>query len=211
MTTTRRLRILLVDDHIIVRIGTIEAIASEPTMEVVGELSGGENIVERYGDLRPDVVLMDYRLTGRDGVASTRDLLAAFPGARVLFLSVYDGEDDIGRALQAGAKGYLSKNAETEELLDAISTVARGECYLPTELRNKLQRQQQRRPLTEREHEVLVLLVEGLSNKEIGDRLSLSLATVKLHISNLLAKLDVEDRTQAAVTAVRRGLIHLDD
>ncbi|MDQ8190530.1 response regulator transcription factor [Roseibacillus persicicus] len=205
------IRTLIVDDHIIVRIGTIEAIASDPGMTVVGELAAGEEVCSAYASLQPDVVLMDYRLTGIDGAEATKRLLEEHPEARVLFLSVYDGEDDVGRAVEAGARGYLSKGAETSELLDAIQTIASGGTYFPAELTAKLERQKLRRPLTTRELEVLNLLIEGLSNKEIASALELSLATVKLHVSNLLVKLDVLDRTQAAVTAVRRGLVHLDD
>lgn len=195
----------------IVRIGTIEAVEAEDDITVVGELAAGEQIIEAYERTRPNLILMDCRLNGIGGTETTEKLLAKHPDVPILFLSVYDGEEDIGRAVAAGAQGYLSKNAETIELLDAIRTVAGGGEYFPAKIIQKLKTQQNRKALSVREMEVLRLLVDGQSNKEIVENLHISMPTVKLHVSNLLMKLEVADRTQAVLAAVRRGIVHLDD
>jgi len=173
-------KVLVVDDHVLVRIGTIEAIESDGDIEVVAELSSGEGVVETYRKHVPDVVVMDFRMPGKDGAEATKDLVEQFPEAKVLMLSVYDGEEDVWKAMDAGAMGYLLKAADTESLIEAIETLAQGEKYVPAHLAQKLNKRDGRRHLTERELQVLALVVDGFSNKEIADNLTISLATVKL-------------------------------
>lgn len=210
-TPSRIVTILLVDDHILVRLGLIEVIETHGGMRVVADVSCGSEAIDSYEHHKPDVVVMDYRMPGESGAEVTRKLVDKHPSAKVLILSVYEGEEDLGRAVDAGAMGYLSKGVDTGDLLDAISSLAKGRPYFPARIIKKLQRRQTRGHLTEREMATLALLVQGMSNKEISEVLSISVATVKLHISNLLEKMGVSDRTQAAIAAVQRGLIHLDD
>ncbi len=206
----RKIRVLIVDDHAMMRLGLVEAIAGERDLTLVGEAANGTQCLEQYRKHQPDVVTMDFRLPGADGAESTTRLRAEFPDARVVVLSVFEGEEDIWRAVEAGAMGYVSKSAEVEEVLEAVRCVVGGKTYFPAPIATKLASRRTRDALTPREHQVLHHIVAGLSNKEIAAALHMSEATVKLHISNTLAKLHVADRTQAAIVAVQRGIIHLD-
>jgi DNA-binding NarL/FixJ family response regulator len=206
----RKIRVLIVDDHAMMRLGLAEAIAGERDLALVGEAASGEQCLEQYRQHEPDVVTMDFRLPGADGAESIAQLRAAFPEARVVVLSVFEGEEDIWRAVEAGAMGYVSKAAEVEEVLDAIRCIFAGESYFPAPIAAKLAARRTRDTLSPRERQVLRHIVAGLSNKEIAAALHMSEATVKLHISNTLGKLHVTDRTQAAIVAVQRGIIHLD-
>ncbi|TLD71272.1 response regulator transcription factor [Phragmitibacter flavus] len=206
----RKIRILIVDDHAMMRLGLAEAIAAERDFNLIGEASNGTQALHFYREHQPDVVTMDFRIPGPDGAESTAMLRAEFPDARIVLLSIFEGEEDIWRAVQAGASGYVSKSAEIEELLEAIRVVHTGGTYFPAAIAAKLAARQTRDNLTPRELQALRHIVAGFSNKEIAARLHMSEATVKLHISNTLAKLNVADRTQAAIIAVRRGIIHLD-
>lgn len=206
----RKIRVLIVDDHAMMRLGLVEAIAGERDLTLVGEAANGTQCLEQYRKHQPDVVTMDFRLPGADGAESTAQLRAEFPDARVVVLSVFEGEEDIWRAVEAGAMGYVSKSAEVEEVLEAIRCIVAGKTYFPAPIASKLASRRTRDALTPREHQVLHHIVAGLSNKEIAATLHMSEATVKLHISNTLAKLHVADRTQAAIVAVQRGIIHLD-
>jgi len=206
----RKIRVLIVDDHAMMRLGLVEAIAGERDLTLVGEAANGPQCLEQYRKHQPDVVTMDFRLPGADGAESTAHLRTEFPDARVVVLSVFEGEEDIWRAVEAGAMGYVSKSAEVEEVLEAIRSVVGGETYFPAPIATKLASRRMRDALTPREHQVLHHIVAGLSNKEIAATLHMSEATVKLHISNTLSKLHVADRTQAAIVAVQRGIIHLD-
>lgn len=206
----RKIRVLIVDDHAMMRLGLVEAIAGERDLTLVGEAANRTQCLEQYRKHQPDVVTMDFRLPGADGAESTANLRAEFPSARVVILSVFEGEEDIWRAVEAGAMGYVSKSAEVEEVLEAIRSVFGGKTYFPAPIAAKLASRRMRDALTPREHQVLHHIVAGLSNKEIAGTLHMSEATVKLHISNTLAKLHVADRTQAAIVAVQRGIIHLD-
>jgi DNA-binding NarL/FixJ family response regulator len=206
----RKIRVLIVDDHAMMRLGLVEAIAGERDLTLVGEAANGTQCLEQYRKHQPDVVTMDFRLPGADGAESTSRLRAEFPDARVVVLSVFEGEEDIWRAVEAGAMGYVSKSAEVEEVLEAVRCVVGGKTYFPAPIATKLASRRTRDALTPREHQVLHHIVAGLSNKEIAGALHMSEATVKLHISNTLAKLHVADRTQAAIVAVQRGIIHLD-
>lgn len=206
----RKIRVLIVDDHAMMRLGLSEAITGERDMTLVAEAVNGPQAIELYRKHEPDVVTMDFQLPGPDGAESTAQLRAAFPDARIVLLSVFEGEEDIWRAVEAGAMGYVSKSAEIEEVLEAIRNVFAGESYFPAAIAKKLAARRNRDTLTSRELEVLRHIVAGLSNKEIVTALNMSEGTVKLHISNTLAKLHVADRTQAAIVAVQRGIVHLD-
>ncbi|MEM1084954.1 MAG: response regulator transcription factor [Verrucomicrobiota bacterium] len=205
------IKVLLVDDHMLVRVGLIEVIETHGGMKVVADVANGEEALVAYESHRPDVVVMDFRMPGESGADTTRRLIERHPDAKVLILSVYEGEEDVGRAVQSGARGYLSKGVDTADLLDAITSLAEDRPYFPARIAQKIRKRDERGRLTEREMTTLELLVQGMSNKEISQELSISVATVKLHISNILEKMEVSDRTQAAIAAVQRGVVHLDD
>ena len=207
----RKIRILIVDDHAMVRFALAEAISGEPDLTLIAEAANGSEALELYRKHRPDVVTMDFQLPGADGAASTAALRAEFPDAHVLLLSVFEGEEDIWRAVQAGALGYVSKSAEIAEVLEGIRELAGGREYFPAAIAARLNARRSRDTLSPRELQVLRAIVAGCSNKEISSSLGLSEAAVKLYISNTLAKLGVADRTQAAIQAIRRGIVHLDD
>src|SRR5215467_6869173 len=199
------IRILVVDDHTVVRMGLKAMIDSQPGMQVIGEASNGPQAVELFRRLAPDVVLMDLRLPGMSGIQATKEIRAGFPAARVVVLTTYDGDEDIYRALQAGARGYLLKDAIREELLVAIQSVHHGLKHIPPAIAARLADRIPVSELTARELEVLALIVKGLSNSDISESLSISRGTVKAHINSIFSKLGVSDRTQAATTALQRG------
>lgn len=206
----KKIRVLIVDDHAMMRLGLGEAIEGERDMTLVGEAGTSAQALERYRQHRPDVITMDFQLPDADGAETTAALREEFPEARVVMLSVFEGEEDIWRAVQAGASGYVPKSAEVEEVIEAIRAVHTGDVWFPAAISAKLDARRTRAPLTPREMQVLREIVAGRSNKEIATALHMAEATVKLHISNTLAKLEVNDRTQAAIVAVQRGIVHLD-
>lgn len=208
-TTTNPLRIMVVDDHPIVRQGLVALINTEPGMTVIAEASDGGQAVALFKQHRPDITLMDLRLPVLSGVEATTAIRKEYPQARIIILTTYDGDEDIYRALQAGAQSYLLKDMFGEELLQAIRTVHAGLRRIPAAVAERLAERINSQALTARELEVLKLIVKGKSNKEIGADLSISEATVKTHINNILSKLGVSDRTQAATTALQRGIVHL--
>ncbi|MDE3104705.1 MAG: response regulator transcription factor [Acidobacteriota bacterium] len=201
---------MIVEDHHIVRKGFIALLQMVEDFTIVAEAADGQQAVGLYREHRPDVVLMDLRLPVMGGVDTIRAIRQEFPAARIIVLTTFDGDEDIYRALQAGAKSYLLKGMEGEELVQAIRTVHRGKSSLPPEVAERLAERLAGPQLTEREVDVLRLIVAGNSNREIGAALFISEATVKTHINNLLSKLGVSDRTQAATTALQRGIVHLD-
>ena len=203
-------RIMVVDDHVMIRMGLVEAINAESDLKVVGQAGNGEEALKVYPKSKPDVVIMDFQMPGMDGASSTEKLRENHPDARVLLLSMYEGEEDIWRSVEAGAMGYLSKSSEADDILSAIRHLMAGDTYFPPAIAAKLEARRKRASLSPRELQVLKEIVAGRSNKEIVAALSISEATVKLHISHLLAKLGVMDRTQAAIEAVRQGIVHLD-
>ncbi len=204
------IRVLVADDHHVVRSGIAASIGLEDDLAVVAEADSGEQVVAQYRASHPDVVLMDLRLPGMSGIEATAALIREVPEARVIMFTTFEGDEDIYRAVQAGARGYLLKSAPREELLRAIRSVAAGERYLPPALANRHAERMASEELSPRELEVLQQIGQGRSNKEIGSALGITEDTVKRHVTNLLAKLRVLDRTQATTAAIRRGLIRLD-
>ena len=178
-------------------------------IENVGEAADGMQVIELYRKLHPDLVLMDLRMPRTDGVTATRQIREQFPHARILMLTTYDGDDDIHRALSAGASGYLLKNSTRESLIPALRAVAAGQRWIPQEVASRLAARKMFEDLTPREVDVLQQLAKGLANKEIADVLSISEHTVKGHLKSILGKLHVADRTEAVTAALQRGIIHL--
>lgn len=205
-----RIRVLLVDDHSIVRKGLALIMEAEGDMTVVGQARDGAEAVEQHRALRPDVTLMDLKMNGVSGVDAVKEIRSEFPQARVLMLSTYDRDDDIYRSIRAGAMGYLVKDTPSDDILDAVRTVHAGRKYFPQTVSEKLAERLTMPELSERESEVLRLMTAGQSNKEIASSLSLAVGTVKCHVNSILAKLDADDRTQAVVTALRKGLTDLE-
>ncbi len=180
VTSPSPIRVLAADDHPLIRAGLVAFLATEPDLRVVAEAANGEEALEKYRELRPDIVLMDLSMPVMDGLSATRAILDEFPDARVIVLTTYDGDEDIHRALDAGA------------------------------IAAKLAERTPRVPLTPRETEVLSLVAEGLSNAEVAARIGRTEGTVKVHLKNILQKLDASDRTEAVTTALRRGFIRLE-
>lgn len=210
MDNPKPMRLLVVDDHFVVRSGIAASLSMEADIEVVREVDSAEQALEVYRQQKPDLVLMDVRLPGMNGIEATAALRREFPEARVLMFTTYDGDEDIYRAMQAGARGYLLKSAPRDELLLAIRTIYNGERYLPSAISNRLADRVAGPDLSVRELEILQLIGKGKSNKEIGAALFIAEDTVKRHVSNLFTKLRVGDRAQATSEAIRRGFIHLD-
>ena len=209
MAKPKPIRILVADDHHVVRSGLAASLGLEDDFEIVGEAESGTQAIALYPQTAPDVVLMDLRMADGGGIESTAALRAKVPDARVIIYTTFDGDEDVYRAVQAGARGYLLKSAPRGELLAAIRAVAAGERYLPPALAQRLAERVSGPDVSEREIEVLRLISAGKSNKEIGATLHIAEDTVKRHVSNILTKLGVSDRAQAATEAIRRGFLHL--
>ena len=191
------------------RQGLVALIQTVPDMAVVAEAADGTEAVELFRKHRPDVTIMDLRLPRMSGVDAIKHIRGEFPSARVIVLTTFDGDENIFRALQAGARGYLLKDMFGDELMDAIRTVHAGKTRIPPEVAQRLAERMGGPSLTNRELEVLNLIVSGKSNKEIAAHLAISEATVKTHVNSILSKLGVSDRTQAATTALQRGIVSL--
>ena len=204
-----KIRILIADDHFIVRMGLTALVNMEPDMEVIGEAANGTQAVDIFGKLNPDLVLMDLRMPVKDGIEATAEIRNKFPTARILMLTTYDGDEDIHKALQAGAQGYVLKNSTAEALIPALRAVAAGQQWIPKDIASRLVSRKSFEELTPRELQVLHQLARGLANKEIADTLNISEHTVKDHLKSILGKLRVADRTEAVTTAIQRGIIHL--
>jgi DNA-binding NarL/FixJ family response regulator len=206
------IRLLVVDDHPAFRMGLIALIESEPDMTVVAETGNGREAVELFRRLRPDIVMMDLRLTPEcGGVEAIIALRKESPKCRVIVVTTYDADEDIYRAIQSGAQSYLLKDMPKNEIVNTIRAVHAGEHPLPPQVASRLANRLKREELSHRELEVLQLIVKGRSNKEIAAALFISEDTVKSRLKNLFAKLDVQDRTEAAITAVRHGIVHLEE
>jgi two-component system NarL family response regulator len=199
---------MVVENHHVVREGLVALMNAVPGMEVVAETADGRQALELFRKHLPDVTLMDLRLPGMSGVAAITRIRSQFPQARIIVLTTYDGDEDIHRALDAGARGYLLKGMSGEELMDAIRAVHSGRSRIPAQVAERLAERMVRPALTDRELDVLREIVSGKSNKEIGQELNISEATVKTHINSILGKLGVSDRTQAVTAAIQRGIVH---
>lgn len=210
MMSSKPIRILVVDDHFMVRMGLSASLNVEPDMEVVAEAGNGEDALQAYRRHRPSLVLMDLRLPGMSGTDCTAAMIREFPDASILMLSTHSGEEEIYRALHAGARGYIVKSIIREELLRAVREVHRGGQYVDPIVASHLAERRSHRSLSGREIEVLRMVAQGLGNKEIASALNIAEVTVKLHVSHVLEKLSVKDRTQAATVALQRGIISLE-
>jgi len=198
------------DDHPLVRAGIAAVIGAEADMRFLGEAADGSEAVQLYRQHRPDVLLMDLRMPGMDGLAAIRAIIGEFPDARIVALTTYDGDEDVHRALEAGARGYLLKDMLRTEVLTTIRRVFGGQRAIPAPVAARLAEHMPRIELTEREREVLQLVAQGLSNKQIAAAIGRTEGTVKLHLKNIHEKLGVDDRTGAVTTGLRRGIIRLE-
>lgn len=206
MNQSNIIRVLIADDHPIVLQGLAALLESETDITVVAKVRDGYEAQEMFRIHQPDVTLMDLRMPHMDGVAAITAICGEFKNAQIVVLTTYDGDEHIYRGLQAGAKGYLLKDAEADEVLTAVRTVAAGKKYIPPDVGAKLAERMGNLELSDRENEVIRLIASGNSNHEISTTLHISESTVKFHINNILSKLGVNDRTQAALAALKRGI-----
>jgi two-component system, NarL family, response regulator len=205
------IRLLCVDDHPLVRKGIAAILSNEADMELVAEAENGRDAVDLFRKHRPDVTLMDLRMPEMDGITATKLICGEFPDAKIIALTSFDGDQDVYRALEAGVRGYLLKETVHAEVLNAIRTVHSGRKLMSQDVAQRLAEYFPRDPLTPREIEVISLVARGLSNKEIATRLGTADGTIKMHVQNILGKLNAADRTHAVTIALNRGIIHLWD
>ncbi len=206
-----RIRILVVDDHPLVRRGLESILAAEDDLEIVGEAEDGSEAVRKFQECRPDVVLMDLRMPKVGGIEAARTMRGLDPEARIIALTSYDGDQDIYLAFQAGMRGYILKEMAHAEVGNAIRAVHSGRRLVPAEVAERLSEHFPKVALTPRETEVLSLVARGMANKEIADKLRIATGTIKMHVQNILKKLGSSDRTQAVTVAMARGILHVDD
>ena len=209
MNREGKIRILVADDHFIVRSGLISLIRSEPDMEVVAEAADGAQAADLFAQHQPDLALLDLRMPSNNGNEAIERIHREFPAARILVLTAFNGDEDIYRALRAGAQGYVLKSSTGEALIPAIRAVAAGEPWIPRDVATRLAMRNSYEALTAREIQVLREIARGKANKEIATALSITEYTVKDHLKNIMAKLHVADRTEAVTAAVQRGIIEL--
>jgi two-component system NarL family response regulator len=210
MTANKQIKLMVVDDHPTFRMGLVALVESQPDMRVVAEAGDGETALQLFRKTKPDVVLMDLRMPGLGGVETVLALVKEFPDTRAIVVTTYESDEDIYRAFQAGAKSYLLKGTAREKILATIREVHGGTHKLPPDVAKRLEERSRRPELTEREMDVLKLLVRGHSNKEIADQLGVTEVAVKNRFKSLFAKLGVMDRTEAVVCALKYGIIHLE-
>lgn len=201
--------VLVVDDHPVVCRGLAAILKAEPDMEVAGQAANGRQAVELYHTLQPDVTLMDLRMPVMSGVEAIREIRGNYKNAAFVVLTTYQGDEDIHRALEAGALAYLLKGMSDHELIEAIRAVHSGRRYIPKPIVDVLANRPVRSELSSRERQILGLIVRGMSNRQIGDELGIAEATVKWHINLILSRLNVADRTQAAIAALNRGIVEM--
>jgi len=209
MKKSEKIRILIADDHYIVRMGLVALVNTEPDMEVIAEAADGAQALDLFAKHQPDLALLDLRMPGKTGIQTTMDIRSRFPSARILMLSAFHGDEDIYRALHAGAQGYVLKSSTGDKLVPALRAVAAGQDWIPREVASLLASRKMLEELTSREVQILKELAKGFANKEIADALNISEYTVKGHLKSILGKLRVADRTEAVTTAIQRGIIHL--
>jgi two-component system, NarL family, response regulator len=209
MSQPKPIHVLVVDDHPVVRQGLVAMLEEVPDILVVGQVGNGREAIAVCRQQQPDVTLMDLRMPELDGVAAITAICAEFPAARIIVLTTYDGDEDIYQGLRAGAKGYLLKDAEPEELLSAIRAVYKGQKHIPPHVGAKLLERMASSELSDRELEVLQLITTGKSTQAVSKALNITERTVNFHINHILSKLGVEDRTQAVIVALRRGIVSL--
>ncbi len=209
MKKESKIRILVADDHYVVRMGVIAMINNEPDMEVVAEAANGTQVIERFNALKPDLVLLDSRMPLKDGIQAAEEIRKEHGAARILMLTAFDGDEDIHKALAAGAQGYVLKSSTGEQLIPALRTVAAGKNWIPDEVADRLAKREKFEALTPRELVVLQELAKGLANKQIASVMNISQHTTKGYLKNILTKLHVADRTEAVTVAIQRGLIHI--
>ena len=209
MSHAEKIKVMVVDDHPLMRIGVASIVNARSDMTVVAQTGTGEEALTLFMKHKPDVTLMDLRLPGISGVDAIRSIRASHAEARFVVLTTYEGDADIHRALEAGAQGYVIKGMPYQTLVDALHRVHRGGRFLPPPVMRAMASRSPHSELSAREQEVLRLLAGGKSNKDIASLLGITEATVKSHVSAILLRLDVNDRTEAVVTALQRGLIHL--
>jgi len=209
MKPDKKIRILIADDHYIVRIGILALVNTQPDMEIVGEAVDGTQAVDLFLKQKPDLVLMDSRMSVTTGIEATEVIRKHDPQARVLMLTAFDGDEDIRRAFEAGAQGYVLKSATAEQLIPALRAVAAGERWVPCDVAHRLSSRNSYETLTARELQVLNEVAKGLANKQIAEALGITEHTVKGHLKIILAKLRVADRTEALRVSIQRGIIQL--
>lgn len=205
------IRILVADDHLLLRMGLESLINRQKDMRVVAEAASGTEVVELYKTHRPDVTLMDLRMPGLSGVEAITAIVAFDPEARVIVLTIHKGDEAVYQAVRAGARGYLIKDIATEEILAAIRTVNQGQRCIPPEIATRMLERLWQADLTPREIDILKHVARGLGNKEIGESLDISQATVKNHVASIIAKLGAQDRTHAVTLALERNIIDIED
>jgi len=209
MKNQAKTRILVADDHYVVRMGVIAIINNERDMEVVAEAANGTQAIELFNQHQPDLVLLDSRMPLKSGIQAAQEIRQQHSAARILMLTAFDGDEDIHKAIAAGAQGYILKSSTGEQLIPALRAVAAGRSWIPAEVADRLARRSGFEALTPRELEVLHELAKGLANKQIADVMNISMHTTKEYLKKILTKLHVADRTEAVTVAIQRGLIHL--
>ena len=209
MNAAEKIKVMIVDDHPLMRVGVASIVNARPDMTVVAQTGTGEEAVSLFAQHKPDITLMDLRLPGMGGVDAIQAIRNRWPGAKFVVLTTYEGDEDIHRALEAGARGYIIKGMPYQTLIDALIRVHTGGRFLPAPVTKALESRTPNSDLSSREREVLRHMVDGMTNKEIANLLGITEATVKCHVSTILMRLNVSDRTQAVVTALQRGLVHL--
>ncbi len=209
MKNESKTRILVADDHYVVRMGVIAIINNEQDMEVVAEAANGTQAIELFSRHLPDLVLLDSRMPLKSGIQAAQEIRHKHSAARILMLTAFDGDEDIHKAIAAGAQGYILKSSTGEQLIPALRAVAAGRSWISTEVADRLAKRNEFEALTPRELEVLQELAKGLANKQIADVMGVSLHTIKDYLKTILTKLHVADRTEAVTVAIQRGLIHL--
>jgi two-component system NarL family response regulator len=206
----RRFKVLVADDHPVVRSGLAWLLGNRSDMQIIGEAKDGREAVEQFSERHPDIALLDLRMPVMDGIQAVAQICEKDPSARLVILTTFQSEEDIYRALRAGAQGYLIKDAPVEELVGCIHAVCEGRSWIPPSVGAKLAKRVTDRELTRREMETMQAIARGKSNKEIGCLFDISEATVKVHVTHILEKLKVTGRTEAINVAVRRGLVEID-